>query len=87
MGKIIRDVFMVVGMLVIIMIAWQLLFATDNGILKTTYNALANNINKQWTRVNNQEATILPEWTSTPPLYSPAANPSNYEVYKSDSFY
>ena len=87
MSKIIRDVFLIVGTLVIIMIAWQLLFASDNGVLKTTYNSLANSINKQWSRVNNQEATVLPEWTNTVPVYTPASNPTNYEIYRATSFY
>lgn len=87
MSKIIRDVFLIIGTLVIIMIAWQLVFANDNGVLKIAYNSLANNINKQWVRVNNQEATLLPEWTSTPPTYTDATNPTNYEVFRATSFY
>lgn len=86
MSKIIRNVFLIIGTLVAMMIAWQLMFAkgtgTDSGILNTTYNALANNINKNWARVNNQDATLLPEWDNTIVVYDPAKNPTNYDMFR-----
>lgn len=61
MNKTVKKVFMVVGLLVIIFIAWQLIF-NDGGILKTGYNALANGINGQWAKVAGSGKTILATW-------------------------
>jgi hypothetical protein len=63
MNKTVLKVFMLIGLLVIIFIAWQLLF-NDGGILKTGYGALRNGVNKQWAKVAGSGETILPEWGS-----------------------
>ena len=39
MNKTVKKVFMLIGLLVVIFIAWQLVF-NDGGILKTGYNAI-----------------------------------------------
>ena len=61
MSKTIRQVFMIIGTLVVIFIAWQLIF-NDGGILKNGYNALAKGINGQWEKVAGAGNTILVEW-------------------------
>ena len=61
MNKTVSKVFMLVGLLVIIFLAWQLIF-NNGGILKTMYNSLANGINGQWVKVAGSSQTILPMW-------------------------
>lgn len=50
MNKTVKKVFMLIGLLVVIFIAWQLVF-NDGGILKTGYNAIVKGINGQWAKV------------------------------------
>lgn len=64
MNGTVKKVFMLIGLLVIIFIAWQLIF-NDGGILKTMYNSMANGINSQWAKVAGSGQTILPEWTDS----------------------
>lgn len=64
MNKTVFKVFVLIGLLVGIFIAWQLIF-NDGGILKTGYNALANGINGQWEKVAGSGETILATWTDS----------------------
>lgn len=64
MNKTVKKVFMLVGVLVAIFIAWQLIF-NDGGILKTAYNSVANGINGQWAKVAGSGQKILPAWGSS----------------------
>lgn len=64
MNKTVKKVFMLIGLLVIIFIAWQLIF-NDKGILKTGYNAIVKGINDQWAKVAGTGKSLLPEWGST----------------------
>lgn len=61
MNKTVKKVFMLIGLLVIIFIAWQLIF-NDTGILHTMYNSIANGINKQWAKVAGSGQELLPVW-------------------------
>lgn len=61
MNKTVSKVFMLVGLLVIIFLAWQLIF-NEGGILKTMYNSVANGVNGQWVKVAGSGQTILPNW-------------------------
>ncbi len=61
MNKTVKKVFMLVGLLVLIFIAWQLIF-NDGGILKTGYNAIADGINAQWAKTAGSGKTILAKW-------------------------
>lgn len=61
MNKTVSKVFMLVGLLVIIFLAWQLIF-NDGGILKTMYNSAANGVNSQWEKVAGSGQMILPQW-------------------------
>lgn len=63
MNKTVRKVFMLIGTLVLIFIAWQLIF-NDGGIIRTGYNALATGINGQWAKVAGSGQEILPVWQS-----------------------
>lgn len=63
MNKTVKKVFMLIGLLVIIFIAWQLIF-NDGGILRTMYNSVANGINKQWAKVAGSGQELLPVWES-----------------------
>lgn len=63
MNKTVKKVFMLIGLLVIIFLAWQLIF-NDGGILKTIYNSIANGINGQWAKVAGSEQTLLPQWSN-----------------------
>lgn len=62
MNKTVKKVFMLIGLLVIIFLAWQLVF-NDGGILKTIYNSIANGINDQWAKVAGSGQTLLPQWS------------------------
>lgn len=62
MNKTIIQVFLIVGILVVIFLAWQLIF-NKGGILKTGYNTLANGVNKQWQKVGGKDSKIPAEWT------------------------
>lgn len=64
MNKTVKKVFMLIGLLVIIFIAWQLIF-NDGGILKTGYNAIVKGINGQWAKVAGSGQELLPEWGQT----------------------
>lgn len=61
MNKTVKKVFMLIGVLVAIFIAWQLIF-NKGGILMTMYNSIANGINGQWGKVAGKGQKILPEW-------------------------
>ena len=61
MNKTVKTVFLLIGTLVVIFLAWQLIF-NDGGILKTGYNALAKGINGQWAKVAGEKQKILPLW-------------------------
>ena len=61
MNKTIKKVFMIVGLLVIIFLAWQLIF-NDGGILKTGYNALVEGVNTQWAKTAGDGKSILASW-------------------------
>ena len=64
MNKTIVKVFVIIGILVGVFIAWQLIF-NDGGILKTAYNSLANGINSQWAKVAGSGQIILATWTDS----------------------
>lgn len=62
MNKTVKKVFMLIGLLVIIFLAWQLIF-NKGGILRTIYNSIANGINGQWAKVAGKDQTLLPKWS------------------------
>lgn len=64
MNKTVKKVFMLIGVLVAIFIAWQLIF-NDGGILRTMYNSIANGINGQWVKVAGTGQELLPVWNSS----------------------
>lgn len=64
MNKTVKKVFMLIGLLVIIFIAWQLVF-NNGGILRTVYTSIANGINGQWARVAGSNQTLLPQWSDS----------------------
>ena len=64
MNSTIKKVFLVVAILVVIFLAWALVF-NDGGILKTGYNAMANGINGQWAKVAGAGQKLVPLWDST----------------------
>jgi hypothetical protein len=64
MSKTIRQVFLIIGTLVAIFLAWQLIF-NDGGILKTMYNGIAQGINGQWEKVAGAGNVLIPEWTDS----------------------
>lgn len=64
MSKTLRQVFTIIGTLVAVFLAWQLIF-NDGGILKNAYNAIATGINGQWAKVAGGNATLLVLWGSS----------------------
>ena len=75
MNKTVKKVFMLIGLLVIIFIAWQLIF-NDGGILKTMYNSICNGINQQWVKVAGSGQTLLPTWGSS----NATANGAGFDI-------
>lgn len=63
MNKTVKKVFMLIGVLVAIFIAWQLIF-NKGGILRTMYNSIANGINGQWAKVAGSGQRLLPAWSN-----------------------
>lgn len=63
MNNTVKKVFMLIGVLVIIFIAWQLVF-NKGGILRTMYNSIANGINGQWAKVAGSGQSLLPAWSN-----------------------
>lgn len=61
MNSTVKKVFLLVGLLVAIFIAWQLVF-NDGGILKTLYNGIAEGINEQWGKVAGGKSQLVPLW-------------------------
>lgn len=61
MNKTVKKVFMLIAVLVIIFLAWQLVF-NEGGILKTGYNSIANGINRQWAKVAGSGQTLVALW-------------------------
>ena len=57
----ITKVFLVVGVMVGIFIAWQLLWA-NNGVLKTAYNGAAEYINDNYATTHGDGSTLLPTY-------------------------
>lgn len=75
MNKTVVKVFVLIGILVGIFIAWQLIF-NGGGILRTGYNSLANGINGQWSKVAGSGQTILAMWNTT----TGATNGTGFEI-------
>lgn len=70
MNGTVKKVFMLIGVLVGALLAWQLVF-NDGGILKTGYNTLANGVNKQYEKVAGSGTKLVPTWGSNAsPAYS-----------------
>ena len=63
MNKTIVKVFVIVGILVGVFLAWQLIF-NDGGILKTGYNAFVTGVNGQWHKAAGSNSDILASWGS-----------------------
>lgn len=63
MNKTVKQVFLLIGILVLIFLIWQLVF-NDGGIIKTMYMTLANGVNNQWSKVAGDNSSILPAWGS-----------------------
>lgn len=57
----VKKVFLLLGTLVAIFIAWQLIF-NDGGILKIAYNGIADGINGQWEKAAGDGAELVPQW-------------------------
>lgn len=64
MNGTVKKVFLLIGLLVLIFLAWQLIF-NEGGILRTGYNSMANGINKQWEKVAGSGETILATWETS----------------------
>ena len=75
MNGMVKKVFTLIGLLVAIFLAWQLIF-NDGGILKVGYNALASGINGQWEKVAGQGQTLVPEWTDS----NAASNGAGFDI-------
>lgn len=64
MSKTVKQVFLIIGTLVLIFLVWQVMFK-DGGVVKTVYNSMVNGINAQWEKVAGSGQKILPTWAET----------------------
>ena len=64
MNKTVVKVFVIVGLLVGVFLAWQLVF-NEGGILRTGYNAFVEGVNGQWHKAAGSNSNILATWGST----------------------
>lgn len=61
MNKTVVKVFMVIGILVLVFLAWNIIFS-DGGILKTAYNEVVEGVNGQWEKIAGDGSELLPSW-------------------------
>lgn len=59
MNKTIRNVFLVIGVLLLCLIIWFFVFS--NG-LQVAYNGVATVVNGAWRTVVGDDAVLMPEW-------------------------
>ncbi len=61
MNATIKKVFVIIGILVLALLIWQLFF-NDNGIIVTSYNAVASSVNNKFKAVTGGDNALLPYW-------------------------
>ena len=64
MKSTIAKVFLIIGVLVIALIAWNLFF-DEGGILQNAWNGVASQINGTWIRITGSSDGIIPSWGVT----------------------
>lgn len=64
MKKTIVTVFLIIGVLVISLLVWRLVFA-KGGVLQQGWDGLAGQVNKVWARITGQDQNLMPEWAAT----------------------
>lgn len=64
MKKTIVTVFLIIGVLVISLLVWRLVFA-EGGVLQQGWNGLSGQVNQVWKRITGQDQDLMPEWTAT----------------------
>lgn len=61
MSKTVKKVFIIIGVLVLCLLVWALFF-TDDGILITAYNSIAEGVNGVWTNISGSTKALIPTW-------------------------
>lgn len=61
MSKTVKKVFIIIGVLVLCLLAWALFF-TDDGILVTAYNGIAEGVNGVWENISGSTKALIPTW-------------------------
>lgn len=61
MSKTVKKVFIVIGALVLCLLVWSLFF-TDDGILVTAYNGIAEGVNGVWENISGSDKELIPTW-------------------------
>lgn len=64
MNKSTLKIFLVVGLLVLIFVAWQVIF-NDGGVLQTAFNAMVDTINNIFKKVTGGTTDLLPKFGAT----------------------
>lgn len=63
--KKIGNVFVIIGILVLVFIIWDIVF-NENGIIRTVYDAVTNPVNRTWQSITGDpNARLLPDWGDT----------------------
>ena len=61
MSKTVKKVFIIIGVLVLCLLVWALFF-TDDGILITAYNGIAESVNGVWTNISGSTKALITTW-------------------------
>lgn len=61
MKGMIGKVFLVIAILVVIFMAWQIIF-NQGGVIVTGYNAVVGIVNGQWAKVAGAGHQLIPVW-------------------------
>lgn len=64
MSKTVKKVFLIIGILVLCLIVWTLVF-NEHGIMVTAYNSMASSVNKSWRNIAGGEDDLIPTWGDT----------------------
>lgn len=64
MSKTVKKVFIIIGVLVLCLIIWTVVF-NDNGIMVTAYNAMADAVNGAFESIAGKGKKVMPTWKET----------------------
>ncbi len=73
MSKTVKKVFIIIGVLVLCLIIWTVVF-NENGLMVTAYNAMADAVNKSWRNIAGGDSELMHPWDKTDADKDPNGN-------------